>query len=236
MWTKVRLFADKRGRRAAIALLVVLAVGFVVLSLLMRRNLDWLSDPVALRTWIRSFGVLAPLAFLGLQAIQVVVAPVPGHVLGFVSGCLFGAYWGTVISVSGAVVGSYVAFALSRRFGRPFVERVIHPEALDQFDRLTHDHGLLALFLVFLVPGLPDDVICFTAGLTDLRIDRMVLVSLVGRIPGFFLLNVAGANVANGNLWVTVVIVSGLAVVTGVVYAYRRQVLAYLELDVSTPE
>ena len=228
MWSKVRIFADKRGRRSAVlALLAVVAV-FLGLSFLFRQNLAWLSDPAAVRNWIRSFGLLAPMVYVLLQALQVVVAPIPGHVMGLVSGYLFGAGWGTAISVSGAVIGSYVAFLLSRRFGRPFVERVIHRDALDQFDSITHQHGLLALFLVFLVPGLPDDVICFTAGLTDLRIDRMVFVSFVGRLPGFFLINLAGANLANGNLWGTVLIVGFLAAVTTVVYWQRDRILAAL--------
>ena len=228
MWSKVRIFADKRSRRSALlALLAVVAV-FLAISLLFRRNLAWLSDPEAVRTWIRSFGLLAPVVYVLLQALQVVIAPIPGHVMGLVSGYLFGATWGTIISVTGAVIGSYVVFSLSRRLGRPFVERVVHPEALDQFDELTHQHGLLALFLVFLVPGLPDDVICFTAGLTDLRIDRMVFVSLVGRIPGFFLVNLAGASIANGRLWQTALIVGFLAAVTALVYWQRDRILAAL--------
>ncbi|MEF8776609.1 MAG: TVP38/TMEM64 family protein [Haloarculaceae archaeon] len=231
MRSSVRVFADKRGRRSALlALLIVVAV-FVALSLLLRRNFAWLSNPAAVRAWIRSFGLLGPLVFFFLQALQVVVAPIPGQVMGFASGYLFGAVWGTIITVTGAVLGSYVAFRLSRHFGRPFVERVIHTDTLDQFDSLTHEHGLLTLFLVFLIPGLPDDVICFTAGLTDLRIDRMVFVSFVGRIPAFFVANLAGASVAEGRLWQTVVIVGILVLATSVAYLWRGRIVAYLDSD-----
>lgn len=231
MWSSVRIFADKRGRRSAILALVVVVALFVAISLLFQRNFAWLSDPAAVRTWIRSFGLLGPIVFFLLQTLQVVVAPIPGQVMGLASGYLFGAIWGTIITVTGAVLGSYIAFVLSRHFGRPFVERVIHADALDEFDSLTEEHGLLTLFLVFLIPGLPDDVICFTAGLTDLRIDRMVFVSFVGRIPAFFFANLAGASIAEGRLWLTVAVVGFLVLATSVAYLRRDEIMAYLESD-----
>jgi len=235
MWSQVRIFADARGRRATIALLLVAVAVFVGLSLFVRQQVPWLTDPRAVRAYIRGFGPFAPAAFFLLQSTQVVVAPVPGHVLGLVSGYLFGAGVGTVISVSGAVLGSYIAFVLSRRFGRPFVESVIDGEALRTFDEVTREHGLLALFLVFLVPGLPDDVICFAAGLTDLRMDRMVAVSLAGRIPGFYLVNLAGANLADGDWLVSAAIVAGLALVAALVYVKRGAVLDRLRGESGDP-
>ncbi|MEF8827066.1 MAG: hypothetical protein V5A34_11250 [Halapricum sp.] len=51
----------------------------------------------------------APLAFVLLQAVQVVIAPIPGQVLALASGWLFGLVWGTVYSIIGATLGSYTA-------------------------------------------------------------------------------------------------------------------------------
>lgn len=228
MWESVRIFASKRSRRTALLVAAAVVVAMVGVSLLINRRLPWLTNPDAVRTWIRSFGVFAPAVFVGLQALQVVIAPVPGHVMALVSGYLFGTYWGTLYSVGGAVIGSYVAFTLSRRFGRPFVESVIHAETLEEFDDLTHDHGLLALFLVFLVPGLPDDVICFTAGLTDLRIHHMVAVAVIGRLPGFFLINLAGAQFAAARHWLALAVLGVIGLLTLLAYLYRARLLALL--------
>jgi uncharacterized membrane protein YdjX (TVP38/TMEM64 family) len=228
MGPKVRIFADDRSRRSALVLLLVALGLFVAMSILVGRYVPWLTDPRAVRTAVLEFGPLAPAAFFLLQAVQVVVAPVPGHVLGLVSGYLFGTVLGTVISVLGAVVGSYVAFVLSRRFGRPYVESVVDAEALGTFDDVTQDHGLLALFLVFLLPGLPDDVICFTAGLTDLKLRNMVAVSLLGRLPGFYLLNLSGATLEDGDVLLSAVIIGSLGLLTLVVYLRRETVIAWL--------
>lgn len=229
-----RIFASARGRRTTIILLVGLVVLFGLASVLVDRNMPWLSDPAAMRRWIRSFGLLAPVAFVVVQAGQVLIAPIPGHVLGVVSGYLFGTIWGTVFSLTGATIGTALAMGLSRRYGRRFAESAIDSEALAQFDDLARRHGLLALFLVFLLPGLPDDVVCFAAGLTDLRISHLIAVSVVGRLPGYLVLNFVGAELAADRIWLTVGIVAVLAALSAVVYLRRRELLA--RLGVAIPE
>ena len=224
----VRIFADSRSRWL-VALLVVLAIlGVLAARALFTQYAAWLSDPEAIRSFVADFGVLAPLTFVFLQAGQVIFAPIPGQALGFASGWLFGAYWGTVYSLTGAVLGSFVAFHLSRRWGRPFVERAIDAAVLDRFDNFSTRHGYLTLFVVFLIPGMPDDVICFVGGTTDLDIKRMTAISLVGRIPGYFLTNLAGASVASEDYTAAALIVVAMVAIALVVYVRRDELTARL--------
>lgn len=227
----IPIFASARDRRHAVVGTVVVVLVFVAASVLVHRAYPWITDPTAVRTWIGEFGVLAPLAFFAMQVTQVVIAPVPGHVMGVVSGYLFGAVLGTAISLSGAVVGTIIAVWVSRRFGRPFVERVVHAETLDRFDVLSGERGLLVLFVVFLLPGLPDDVICFAAGLTRLSIGRIVVVATIGRFPGFFLANLTGARIAQARYLEVGLIVGAVALATGVAYIYRRRLLRLLGVE-----
>lgn len=134
------------------------------------------------------------MVFLLVQATQVVIAPIPGQALALVSGYLFGPIEGTVYSVVGATIGSFVAFSLSRRYGRPYVGRTVPDGTLERMDAFLDRHGLFGLFLAFLIPGLPDDAICFVGGLSELDVRSMVAVSAVGRIPGYFVINLAGPS------------------------------------------
>lgn len=219
------MFTSARARRQTLALLVVLVVALVGASGLLPRYVPWITDPEAIREAIRSFGPFAPAAFVLVQATQVVVAPIPGHVLGFVGGYLFGTVLGTAYSLFGAAIGSYVVFRLSRRYGRSYVERVVNPDLIEGFDDLARRRGLLVLFVLFLVPGLPDDAVCFVAGLTTLRIREMLVVSVVGRVPGYLLVNAAGAQLAAGRLTATVVLVTVLVILSVVGYLYRDEVI-----------
>lgn len=226
-----RVFVSRRSRRRTLLLLAAAALSLVGTTYLFARFAPWLSNPRAIRTFVLSFGPLAPLAFLFLQAGQVVFAPVPGAALGFVSGYLFGSVAGTVYSVAGATLGSAVAFSLARRYGRPYVQDTVDPAVLAQFDDLIDAHGLFGLFLVFLVPGLPDDAICFVAGCTNLPVRKMIVVSAVGRVPGYFLLNLAGDSAASYRYAEAVVVLGGLAAVALVVYLDRERLLARLGVE-----
>ncbi|MFB6124439.1 MAG: TVP38/TMEM64 family protein [Halanaeroarchaeum sp.] len=184
-----------RRLRLLVAALVLVAVGSVLLAAVGER----LVEPVALRAWVADFGVFAPVVLVAVQALQVVVAPIPGQVLGLVAGYLFGPFYGTLYSVTGAAIGSFVAFALARRFGRPWVVDVVDSETMAWFDDLSDRRGYLALFLVFLVPGLPDDLLCLLAGMTRMNVWKMTVVSFVGRLPGYYVVAVGGAAVASAN-------------------------------------
>jgi uncharacterized membrane protein YdjX (TVP38/TMEM64 family) len=187
-----------------------------------------LTDPVALRTWIEGYGPWAPVVFVVLQAAQVVVAPVPGHVFGLVSGYLFGAVPGTVYSLLGAGIGTALAVLLARRLGRPFVRRMIPPDRLARYDDLAGRRGLTVLFVAFLIPGLPADALCLAAGLTPLPARQVVAVSVLARVPGYYLVNLAGAGAASGDYLGAGLLLGGLVTVAAVAVVGREWLFARL--------
>jgi uncharacterized membrane protein YdjX (TVP38/TMEM64 family) len=187
-----RVFASDAARRSAVARVALVAAVALGAVWVLHSVAPALFDPTRVRRSVRAFGPLAPVAFVGLQAAQVVLAPVPGQTLAVVGGYLFGPVAGSVYSVLGVTIGSWVVFVASRRLGRPFVERVLADELLDRFDAFVQDRGVAGLFLVFLLPTFPDDAICALAGLTDLRLRTLVGLVVVGRTPTFVLAAVAG--------------------------------------------
>jgi uncharacterized membrane protein YdjX (TVP38/TMEM64 family) len=224
----VKLFASRAHRDRTLLRVGALVLALVTVGAGVRLFAPTLFDPLALRALVLSFGPLAPVAFVLLQAVQVVVAPVPGQVVGLVGGYLFGAVLGTLLSLLGVAIGSTVVFVLSRRYGRPYVERWIVPETLDRFDDLVERAGLPGLFVVFFVPGLPDDAICFLAGLTTIPVRKLVAVAVVGRAPGFLLVAVAGADLAAGRLSAALWLLAALTAASLAGYLYREQIVAAL--------
>jgi uncharacterized membrane protein YdjX (TVP38/TMEM64 family) len=216
-----RIFASSRSRRRFIVHLCMLVLAFVVATVLIRRHAAFLTDTQALRELIRGYGIWAPVVLILLQTVQVVAAPIPGQVLAVVAGYLFGAWWGTLYNMIGITIGSTIAFWISRRYGRAYVENIVHEEALGRFDAVSDDYGRSALFFFFLVPGLPDDVICFAGGLTDIPLWQLIVLAVVGRAPAFFLVNVVGNLLGTDNVPAAV----GLAVILVVisVLGYRNR-------------
>jgi len=140
-------------------------------------------EPERLTAAVRRAGPWAPLAFIGLYVAQTIAAPIPGQALNFAAGYLFGLVPGVLYSWLGLMLGSIAALLLARYLGRPLVRRLVAPAALEKMDHLAENRGLVFFFLVFLIPGLPDDIACFAAGLTSLPLLTLIAVSAIARLP-----------------------------------------------------
>ncbi len=188
-----------------------------------RGTWNFCSSREHMNEFVRSFGVYAPLVFIGVQILQVLFAPVPGELTGFVGGYLFGVGLGFIYSTIGLFAGSLLAFAIARRFGLPFVRRFVGVEPMARFDYLMEHQGAFFSFIFFLIPGLPKDYFCYLLGLSPMHVFTFLVVSTIGRIPGTVLLTMQGQAVRSEN-YRTFFVILGLAllvVVMTTVYRHR---------------
>lgn len=150
---------------------------------------------LALKAWFEGWGPVAVWVFLGVQFLQVVVAPIPGQLTGMVGGFVFGFWRGLLLNVLGNALGSLTAMLLTRLFGervmRPFVPQRIQA----RFDDTMHQGGLGNFFMLYLLPGMPKDAICFMAGLTRFPVWKLMLANTLGRLPGLVVLTFTGAAI-----------------------------------------
>ncbi len=103
-------------------------------------------DPELLEEAIERIGWLGPLALVGLNALQIVVAPIPGYVVPIAAGFLYGPVMGSLWGALGLLLGATIAFWLARQYGRPVAEKLAgrrgwtggnrHPQ--HQHARLVH--------------------------------------------------------------------------------------------------
>jgi uncharacterized membrane protein YdjX (TVP38/TMEM64 family) len=224
-----RLFRSPEARRDAIRRGLVAIALLVGVGVALAHFAPALLDPTVIRARLASLGPLAPAAFLLVQTLQVVVAPIPGQMLGGVGGYLFGTAIGTLLSLAGVITGSAIAFLASHRYGRPYVERTIDPDALARWDDFVARAGVPGLFLLFLLPTFPDDLLCFVAGVSEVRFRTFLLLVAVGRAPSFVAAAYAGSRTAAGAPVQAGLVVSGLLVVSLVVYLLSDRLLAGLE-------
>lgn len=173
-----------------VVLLLLVGLGGVVGSVLHR----WLTDREAIQSWMAALGPWGPLGSIFLNAMQVLLAPVPGQIFGLVNGYLYGVARGTLYSWLGVQLGSALAMGIGRWLGRPLVARLVGAERLERWDHLARRRGPAFFLLVFLLPFLPDDLVCFVVGLSPLSIPYMLLLAGIGRLPGLMVASWVGAN------------------------------------------
>jgi uncharacterized membrane protein YdjX (TVP38/TMEM64 family) len=160
-----------------------------------REAIRFFASKSRVSAFVSSFGPYAPLIFIGLQILQVLFAPIPGELTGFIGGYLFGIGAGFVYSSIGLTLGSWAAFLISRRLGMPVVRRFVGKEIMDKFDYLMEHQGAFFSFIFFLIPGLPKDYFCYLLGLSPMHVLTFLVISTVGRIPGTLLLSMQGQAV-----------------------------------------
>jgi uncharacterized membrane protein YdjX (TVP38/TMEM64 family) len=187
-----------------------------------------LEDKERVKAFLKAAGPLAPLIFMAVQSLQVVLAPIPGEATGFIGGYLFGVPLGMLYSTIGLTVGSVLAFALGRWLEHRFVERIVSRETLDRFDFLMERQGALIAFFLFVVPGFPKDYLCFILGLSLMSWKLFLVLSTVGRLPGTLMLTLQGAKVYQGDYLFTGVLILMCLTLAGTLYYFREPLYLWM--------
>jgi uncharacterized membrane protein YdjX (TVP38/TMEM64 family) len=212
----------------------LLALGFLLYYYreayeVFRERWFFFSSKERLNDFIASFGPDAPLAFIGIQILQILVAPIPGEFTGFIGGFLFGTGPGFIYSTIGLTSGSMFAFLISRRLGLPFVRRFVGQEIMSKFDHLMEHQGAFFSFVFFLIPGMPKDYFCYLLGLSPIHVLTFFVISTVGRIPGTLLLTMQGQAIRSEN-YRAFFVVLGLALLFLVItLIYRDRIEIWLK-------
>jgi len=162
--------------------------------------------------WIHSLGAWGFAGFILLQVVQVVAAPIPGEATGVLGGYLYGPAVGVLLSTVGLTIGSFLAFSLSRFFGRPLTDKFVDSDTMKRFDYLLHHKGAFLVFLLFLIPGFPKDYLCYILGLGRLTTVEFLTIATTGRLLGTMLLTLGGTFLRN-NQYYRFFLLSGAAVV-----------------------
>lgn len=136
------------------AIITVVPIAGLVWSVLSPRDFEsWQSVS---RAWFSGFGVLGPIVFVFIQALQVVFTPISHYTVGAIGGYLYGPYVGGALNYVGRIIGHLSAFAISRKFGRSYMEKHLDQETITKYDRIVGgnqgkagDGSLQALVLFF---------------------------------------------------------------------------------------
>jgi uncharacterized membrane protein YdjX (TVP38/TMEM64 family) len=166
-----------------------------------------------LKRIIASYGPYSPLAYIFVQVLQVVIAPIPGGAIEFIGGYLFGAKVGFLYSMIGLFLGSWIAFSLARIFEKLAVEKFVSLETRKKFDYLIGHEGVI-----------PKDALCYILGLTPMRLGIFLFISTVGRVPGTLMACLQGGKAFDYQYKTFLILLGISTLVLLVFYIYREEI------------
>lgn len=184
--TRVRLGRRRRVWAAGFVTAVIVAavwlsLGFPIFGF----------EPPSVFEMVAKTGPLGPLVSVALMTAHTLV-PFPAEVLVVTNAIVFGPVWGAVVSWVGALLGAALGFGLSRRFGRPLVQRWFKPDELERFDRTVARYGTGALLGMRLLPVLSFNLVNYAAGLTAVRTWAFAWTTAAGTVPWIVAFSLGG--------------------------------------------
>lgn len=192
--------------KIAIAVGIVAIVYFVLKSYGVTDNIR-LENVPKIKTWVASFGAIAPLVYIGLYLVSTVFF-LPGTPVTVLSGFVFGPLWGVLYASIASIISVSAAFLIARYVARDLVENWVKGNAqFQRIDEQVEKQGWRIVMLTRLVPIFPFNLQNYAYGLTSIRFTTYVLVSAIFMLPGTaVLVQLGGAFVSGeGNFWKTAI-------------------------------
>jgi uncharacterized membrane protein YdjX (TVP38/TMEM64 family) len=152
-----------------------------------------LADPQRLRQIVADTGDHGWIIFVALQAMQVVIAPLPGEITGAAGGYLFGAGLGFLLATAGILLGSVISFVIGRFVARALIADLIGDERLKQLQNYLDRPNSGTILSLFFMPGFPKDVLNYVVALGNRPAFPYLITSNVARMPGTLLLTMTGS-------------------------------------------
>ena len=156
--------------------------------------------------WMDSHGIFGKVLYCLMVIFQIIVAIIPGEPLEIAGGYAFGVWWGTILYLVSATLGGMCVFALVRRYGDGIMEMFFSKEKIGELKCLqvtkSIDKGKKErlLFVLFILPGTPKDLLCYFAGMTRVSPLAWLLVCSFGRLPSLLTSTIGGSAIGTNNL------------------------------------
>jgi uncharacterized membrane protein YdjX (TVP38/TMEM64 family) len=185
------------------------------------QTLSWFGSRDAITLSMQHAGLWGPIVLFILFVLQVFLAFIPGQALMVASGYLYGFWGGFLISWLSLVIGGEIAYVLARNFGRPFAEKWISPTVLERWNKAAAGQGVAFFAISLVMPLVPNDAMCYVAGLGTISRIRFSIANLLGRGLACVITSAAGAF--GGNLsWQGWAILVAIFVIIGIVWQVAK--------------
>jgi len=187
------------------------------------------ANPDAFKNILAAYGATGVIVFIGIQILQVIIAALPGDLTQIAGGYIYGTMLGSLYSMTGITIGSIIVFFTSRLLGFSLINLFASKEMLAKFAFLINSpKSEVAMFILFLIPGLPKDTLCYIAGITPVKPVTFIVISSVARIPALVASSYIGANLQLGNYTVVAIVsvIACLLLFAG--FFLKDRVLAFL--------
>jgi uncharacterized membrane protein YdjX (TVP38/TMEM64 family) len=211
----------------SIFLLIVILITLFRFREIILNTLSWFGSREAIASSMEHAGFWGPVVLFILFVLQVFLAFIPGQALMVACGYLYGFWGGFLLSWLSLVIGGEIAYILARNYGRPFAEKWISLTVLERWNKAAAGQGIAFFAISLVMPLVPNDAMCYVAGLGSISRIRFSIANLLGRGMACVITSAVGAF--GGNIpWQGWVILIAIFVIVGLIWQITKNGKSHL--------
>ena len=177
---------------------------------------------------LRSYRSESILIYIAAQILQIVICIIPGQALQLAAGYLFHFWLGLLLSLAGAALGTIATYYLAKLLGHHAMHLIFGEEKINNaLSKINSKKGVIVVFLIYLIPGIPKDLCTYAAGLSEMKLKPFLIISLIGRSPGMMGSLLIGRQLQTGG-YTSAAVIGSIAIVLFVLgMLFRRPIQSF---------
>lgn len=192
---------NKKKRVVIVSLIIsIIILVFILLFI----HLGWrkyFTDIDFLKGKILDSGNSGKLFYIFLNLLQTTVIPITNIPTIMAGTYIYGPLEAANLAIVGILVGSVLSFYIGRIFGTKLVNWVIGSENLERYLEMAKGRENVVIFLILLLPGFPDDIICMLAGITSMRFRFFAITILITRTIPIYMISYGTSIIPLDTVW-----------------------------------
>ena len=181
-------------------------------------------------TYLMANKHISALIILILQILQVIICVIPGQPIQFAASYMLGVGGGLLLSLIGAAIGATIAFYLAKLLGRDMLYLLFDKNKVQDYQRkLNSGKGLLIVLLIYVLPGVPKDLVAYVAGISEMKFKPFIIISTIGRCPGMIGSLLLGHFYGAGNYRAIGVVIIAAVIILIICFIKRKSLIKYLD-------
>ena len=181
-------------------------------------------------TYLMANKHISALIIVILQILQVIICVIPGQPIQFAASYMLGVGGGLLLSLIGAAIGAAIAFYLAKLLGRDMLYLLFDKNKVQDYQRkLNSGKGLLIVLLIYVLPGVPKDLVAYVAGISEMKFKPFIIISTIGRCPGMIGSLLLGHFYGAGNYRAIGVVIIAAVIILIICFIKRKSLIKYLD-------
>ncbi|HWO98335.1 MAG TPA: VTT domain-containing protein [Bacillus sp. (in: firmicutes)] len=165
-----------------LALIFLSSLIFIVCLVFYITKFLVLTDTYGMETVLKESTSFAKFVFFLICFSQPIILPIPEAVTIPAGSAVFGSFTAALLSFFGTVAGIVVMFFIARFGGQKLVSKLVKEKHLKKYQEYVGRNETTILALMFIIPILPDEIICVGAGISGVSFKRFFMIASLSKL------------------------------------------------------